>query len=60
MAIVICTIGLGLPYTYIGHQMNMIGPPPVYIPIVLGIIMTYCVLSQLIKMGYIKVFKKWL
>ncbi|WP_342260597.1 magnesium-translocating P-type ATPase [Spiroplasma endosymbiont of Notiophilus biguttatus] len=60
MAIAICTIGLSLPYTYIGHQMNMVGPPPTYIPIVLGIIMTYCVLSQLIKMGYIKTFKKWL
>ncbi len=60
MAIFICMTGLVLPYTYLGNQMNMVGPPPIYIPIVLGIVASYCLLSQIIKMGYIKVFKKWL
>lgn len=60
MAIVICAIGLSLPYTYLGQQMNMVGPPPIYIPIVFAIIISYCILSQILKMGYIKIFKKWL
>ncbi|WP_425289586.1 cation transporting ATPase C-terminal domain-containing protein [Spiroplasma endosymbiont of Nebria brevicollis] len=60
MAMTICIIGLVLPYTYIGNQINMVGPPPIYIPIALGIVASYCLLSQIVKMGYIKIFKKWL
>ncbi len=60
MVIAICAIGLSLPYTHLGQQMNMVGPPPIYIPIVFAIIISYCILSQILKMGYIKIFKKWL
>lgn len=60
MAIVICTIGLSLPYTYVGHQTNMVGPTAnLYSNCFRNNHDLLCAKS-INKMGYIKVFKKWL
>lgn len=57
MVISICIIGLGLFYTYIGQQMNMIEIPSIYITIYLGVVASYCLLSQIVKWVILKYLK---
>ncbi|AGM25320.1 magnesium-translocating P-type ATPase [Spiroplasma chrysopicola] len=56
----LCAIGFTIPFTVLGANMSMVSPPYSFIGIVIAIIISYCLLSQLVKMGYIKIFKKWL
>lgn len=44
----------------IGNLVQLTSPGLIYIPISITIIFSYCVVAQLTKMVYKKIFKKWL
>lgn len=59
--VLIVMIGAVLPYTpIVGSQMQLVPPPTIYYLYLAIILASYCMVSQLAKMGYIKVFKTWL
>eukprot|EP01018_Ginkgo_biloba_P028724 Gb_14318 [translate_table: standard] len=58
--VVISTIGIAFPYTVIGKTMGLQYLPFSYYGFLIICILGYFVLAQLVKMAYIRVFKRWL
>jgi len=54
----IIAIGLLLPYTGLGAKIGML--PPVYFAWIALTVLTYCVLTQLVKLLYIRRYGRWL
>ncbi len=53
-------VGLILPFTGIGHHIGLEPLPWSYFPWLVGILLSYCILTQFVKDWYIKRFKQWL
>lgn len=53
-------IGMGIPFTSFGASIGLQPLPLTYFPWLFGILLSYCVLTQLVKVLYIKQFKNWL
>lgn len=60
MTIVIVIVGILIPYSPLGESIGMSALPISYFPWLFGILLTYCVLTQLVKKWYMKKFKRWL
>ena len=56
----IMAIGIALPFTSFASALKMQPLPITFFPWLLGILLTYCVLTQLIKTWFIKKFQQWL
>jgi Mg2+-importing ATPase len=58
--LVVCAVGIGLPYTALGDMLGLVVMPLSYLGWVAGIIFAYIILTQFVKMAYIRMFKEWL
>jgi P-type Mg2+ transporter len=57
---VIMIIGTVLPFTPFASAFEMVPLPWTYFPWLIGILVSYCVLTQVVKVWYIKKFDVWL
>ncbi|HWX66683.1 MAG TPA: magnesium-translocating P-type ATPase [Rhodanobacter sp.] len=53
-------VGMVLPFTVLGAKFGMVALPPVYFAWVALTVFTYCVLTQLVKVLYVRRYKRWL
>ena len=53
-------VGVALPFTALGVKFGMVPLPPVYFAWVALTLFTYCVLTQLVKLIYIRRYGRWL
>ena len=60
LTFLIMTIGICIPFTSFGATIGLQPLPLSYFPWLVATLLSYCVLTQLIKTWYIKRFKKWL
>ncbi len=56
----IMVIGIYLPFSPLGEHVGMVPLPMSYFPWLAGILLSYCVLTQLVKTLYIRRFVQWL
>ncbi|MGJ4899163.1 magnesium-translocating P-type ATPase [Bradyrhizobium oligotrophicum] len=56
----IMAIGIYLPFSPLGAHVGMVPLPTSYFPWLIGILLSYCLLTQLIKRFYIRRFGQWL
>jgi Mg2+-importing ATPase len=56
----IMAIGTYLPFSPLGAHVGMVPLPESYFPFLVGILLSYCLLTQLIKRLYIHRFGQWL
>lgn len=57
---IIMATGMVIPYTPVGSALGMVPLPLSYFPWLVGILTCYCLLTQWIKLWYIRKFKMWL
>lgn len=60
MTFSIMAIGIAVPFTPFGSYIGLMPLPLSYFPWLVGILLCYCLLTQGIKMWYIRRFCKWL
>ncbi|AKX34564.1 Mg(2+) transport ATPase, P-type [Spiroplasma litorale] len=56
----VCIMAVLVPYTPINSTVKMATPPLEFLPIGIGFVLSYIMLAQCVKLGYIKLFKEWL
>jgi len=56
----VMAIGVYLPYSPIGEHLGMVPLPLAYFLWLAGILLSYCILTQLMKKFYIRRFGQWL
>lgn len=56
----IMAIGIFIPFSPFGNSIGLQALPLNYFPWLIGILLSYCILTQLVKSWYIKHFIKWL
>jgi Mg2+-importing ATPase len=56
----IMAFGIYLPFSPLGEHLGMVALPLSYFPWLAGILLSYCVLTQLVKRLYIHRFGQWL
>ncbi len=57
---VIMVIGVLIPFTPFGNALKLVPLPISYFPWLLAILVSYCLLTQLIKNWFIRKFEEWL
>lgn len=57
---VIVVVGIFIPFTSFGASIGLQPLPMAYFPWLIGILLSYCVLTQIVKTMYIKKFNRWL
>ncbi len=60
MTIIIMAIGIILPYTFVGSHIGLLPLPLSYFPWLIGILVGYVGLTEIMKRIYIKKFGTWL
>lgn len=60
MTFAIMAIGIAIPFTSFGGYIGLMPLPLSYFPWLIAILLSYCVLTQVIKQWYIRRFGKWL
>ncbi|WP_339048683.1 magnesium-translocating P-type ATPase [Spiroplasma endosymbiont of Colias croceus] len=58
--IIITIIGISIPYTQLGATIGLTPIPLIFYAYLAGVVIVYFIASQLLKMIYIKVNKRWL
>lgn len=58
--LLISLIGIIIPYTPLGTALDMVSMPLIFIPVLLGIILLYAIMVQVLKKIYIKKYGQWL
>ncbi|MCX7843733.1 MAG: magnesium-translocating P-type ATPase [Clostridia bacterium] len=56
----IMAIGIAIPFTAFGASIGLQPLPLAYFPWLIGILLSYCLLTQTVKNWYIKRYKTWL
>ena len=56
----IMAFGIYLPFSPVGKHLGMVPLPPTYFIWLAGILLSYCLLTQLVKTIYIRRFGQWL
>ena len=56
----IMCIGVIFPFTSLGRSVGLQSLPLSYFPFLVGILLSYCILIQIVKMFYMRAFKVWL
>jgi len=57
---VVMILGIAIPFTGFGASIGFQPLPLAYFPWLLGILLAYCILTQVVKRIYIKKFNNWL
>lgn len=57
---VVMVLGIAIPFTSFGASIGFKPLPLAYFPWLLGILLAYCILTQVVKRIYIKKFTNWL
>ena len=57
---VIMLLGITIPFTSFGHSLGLVSLPAAYFAWLFITLLAYCLLTQLIKVWFIKRFKAWL
>ena len=52
--IVICTIGIALPYAVVGTSLGFVPLPRLYWPVLVLILTSYAVLTHLVKTWFVR------
>ncbi|MCD8317714.1 MAG: HAD-IC family P-type ATPase, partial [Paraprevotella sp.] len=60
MTFSIMIIGICVPFTPFGSSIGLRPLPMSYFPWLIGILLTYCVLTLMLKVFYIRAFSRWL
>lgn len=60
LTLLIMGVGIVIPFTLFGRSIGLEALPLSYFPWLFGILLAYCVLTQVIKEWYIKKFTRWL
>jgi P-type Mg2+ transporter len=60
LTVSIMAFGIYLPFSPLGEHLGMVPLPLSYFPWLVGILLSYCVLTQLVKRLYIRRFAQWL
>ena len=60
MTFAIMAIGIAIPFSSFGSYIGLMPLPLSYFPWLIAILLSYCVLTQVIKQWYIHRFGKWL
>ena len=53
-------LGIIIPFTPFGYALKLVPLPLSYFPWLIGILLSYCVLTQLIKNWFVRKFQEWL
>jgi P-type Mg2+ transporter len=53
-SVMICVVGMALPFTWIGNSLGFVPLPPLYWPVVLAIIGCYAVLTHFTKAWFVR------
>lgn len=56
----IMIVGIYIPYSYVGASVAMVGLPLSYYPWLFITLLSYCILTQIVKVWFIKKFHYWL
>jgi len=59
MTILIMAIGIYIPFSPLGHVIGLEPLPWTYFPWLVGTLVCYCLVAQLMKTIYIKRFGQW-
>lgn len=60
LTLLIMAVGIVIPFTPFGSSIGLEPLPISYFPWLIGILLSYCILTQAVKNWYIKRFVKWL
>lgn len=60
MTFSIMAVGICVPFSSFGASIGLMPLPWVYFPWLVGILLTYCILTQGLKVLYIRAFQRWL
>jgi len=60
MTLLILAAGLAIPFTSLGAMVGLTSLPWSYSPWLAGTLLTYCALTQAVKLWYIRRFRIWL
>jgi Mg2+-importing ATPase len=60
LTVAIMVIGIYIPFSPLAGALKMQPLPWIYFPFLIAILITYCVLTQLIKVWFIRKFQQWL
>jgi Mg2+-importing ATPase len=62
MVLTLCVmaVGIAVPFTLLGAAVGMVPLPLAYFPWLVGTLLCYCLLTQLVKRWYIRRFGMWL
>jgi Mg2+-importing ATPase len=52
--IIICAVGIALPYTWVGSVLGFTPLPTLYWPLVTAVLLTYAILTHLVKVWFIR------
>jgi Mg2+-importing ATPase len=58
--IIIMAVGIAFPFTSFGAKVGFVPLPFSYFPWLILTLLSYCVLTQIVKQWYIKKFHRWL
>jgi Mg2+-importing ATPase len=56
----IIVIGMVIPFTVIGAKLGMVAMPVAYFGWLALTVLAYCVLTQMVKLGYMRRYGRWL
>lgn len=60
LTFLIMAVGIAIPFTPFGSSIGLEPLPVSYFPWLVGILLSYCILTQVVKNWYIRRFVKWL
>lgn len=60
MTFSIMAVGIFVPFSSFGASIGLMPLPWAYFPWLVGILLTYCILTQGLKVFYIRAFQRWL
>lgn len=60
MTFSIMAVGIFVPFSSFGASIGLMPLPWAYFPWLVGILLTYCILTQGLKLLYIRAFQRWL
>ena len=60
LTIIIMAAGIGIPFTAFGGAIGLVPLPFSYFPWLVAILVSYCILTQVVKQWYINKFDSWL
>jgi Mg2+-importing ATPase len=52
--LIICAVGIALPFTWAGAALGFVPLPPLYWPLVAAMLLTYAILTHLVKVWFIR------